>query len=108
MVILCAPFQKQATGQDYVIGPRDILKITVWGHQDLSQNYNVSAEGTIVFPLIGEVRAAGLTEGQLGQKLATVLEKDYLVNPRCSSLFSSIGARGCWSWARWTRPGRIR
>jgi polysaccharide export outer membrane protein len=72
----------EATGQDYVIGPRDILKITVWGHQDLSQNYNVSAEGTIVFPLIGEVRAAGLTEAQLGQKLATVLEKDYLVNPQ--------------------------
>jgi len=82
VVVLCAPFQKQATGQDYVIGPRDILKITVWGHQDLSQNYNVSAEGTIVFPLIGEVRAAGLTEAQLGQKLAIVLEKDYLVNPQ--------------------------
>jgi polysaccharide export outer membrane protein len=68
--------------KDYVIGPRDVLKITVWGHQDLSQNYNVSAEGTIVFPLIGEVRAAGLTEGQLGHRLAEMLEKDYLVNPQ--------------------------
>jgi polysaccharide export outer membrane protein len=67
---------------DYLIGPRDVLKITVWGQNDLSQNYNVSAEGTIVFPLIGEVRAAGLTEGQLGQKIANLLEKDYLVNPQ--------------------------
>lgn len=73
----------EAAGQDYVIGPRDILQITVWGHPDLTEKkYAVSAEGTIVFPLIGEVRAAGLTEAQLGQKLAAMLEKDYLVNPQ--------------------------
>jgi len=71
-----------AWGQEYVIGPRDVLKVTVWGQQDLSQNYNVSADGAIVFPLIGEVRAAGLTVAQLGQKLAEALEKDYLVNPQ--------------------------
>ena len=75
-------FIGEARGQDYIIGPRDVLKITVWGHQDLSQNYSVPAEGTIVFPLVGEVRAAGLTEAQLGRKLAKLLEKDYLVNPQ--------------------------
>ncbi len=68
--------------KDYVIGPRDVLKITVWGQDDLSRNYNVSAEGTIVFPLLGELRAAGLTETQLGQRVAELLEKDYLVNPQ--------------------------
>ena len=80
--VLCVLPHHHAAGQDYVIGPRDVVKITVWGHQDLSQNYNVSAEGTIVFPLVGEVRAAGMTEAQLGQQLAKLLEKDYLVNPQ--------------------------
>jgi polysaccharide export outer membrane protein len=70
------------SAQEYAIGARDVLKITVWGQQDLSQNYNVSSDGMIVFPLIGEVRAAGLTVAQLGQKLAQALEKDYLVNPQ--------------------------
>lgn len=82
LLVLLALFARGASGQDYIIGPRDVLKITVWGQQDLSQNYNVSAEGTIMFPLIGEVRAAGLTEAQLGQQLARMLEKDYLVNPQ--------------------------
>ncbi len=82
VVLLLGLAVVEAPAQDYVIGPRDVLKITVWGQQDLSQNYNVSAEGTIVFPLIGEVRAAGFTEAQLGQKIATLLEKDYLVNPQ--------------------------
>lgn len=79
VLVLCAGI---AFSQDYIIGPRDVLKITIWGHQDLSLNYNVSAEGTIVFPLIGEVRAASLTEAQFGEKLARLLEKDYLVNPQ--------------------------
>jgi polysaccharide export outer membrane protein len=68
--------------QEYIIGARDVLKITVWGQQDLSQNYIVSANGNIVFPLIGEVHAVGLTVAQLGQKIAQLLEKDYLVNPQ--------------------------
>ena len=82
LLLFLVAWTHQASAGDYVIGPRDTLKITVWGQQDLSQNYNVSVEGTIVFPLIGEVRAAGLTEAQLGQKLVTLLEKDYLVNPQ--------------------------
>lgn len=88
LTFLALPF-RETTGQDYVIGPRDVLQITVWGHPDLTEKkYAVSAEGTIVFPLIGEVRAAGLTEAQLGQKLAAMLEKDYLVNPQVLVLVS--------------------
>jgi polysaccharide export outer membrane protein len=82
LLLFLVAWTHQASAGDYVIGPRDTLKITVWGQPDLSQNYNVSVEGTIVFPLIGEVRATGLTEAQLGQKLVNLLEKDYLVNPQ--------------------------
>ena len=71
-----------AAAQEYAIGSRDVLKVTVWGQQDLSQNYIVSNDGSIVFPLIGEVQAAGLTTAQLGQRLVQMLEKDYLVNPQ--------------------------
>jgi polysaccharide export outer membrane protein len=82
LLVLHGPSIGEVRGQDYIVGPRDVLKITVWGHLDLSQNYSVSAEGTIVFPLVGEIRAAGLTEAQFGQTLAKLLEKDYLVNPQ--------------------------
>ncbi len=82
LIFLALPFW-EARGQDYIIGPRDILQITVWGQPDLTEKkYSVSTEGTIVFPLIGDVRAAGLTEAQLGQKLVDMLGKDYLVNPQ--------------------------
>jgi polysaccharide export outer membrane protein len=75
-------FAWQARGQDYVIGPKDILKITVWGQPDLSGNFPVSLEGTVNFPLVGPVAASGLTENQFAGRLQRLLEKDYLVNPQ--------------------------
>jgi polysaccharide export outer membrane protein len=68
--------------QEYTIGPGDILKITVWGHDDLTKDYPVTLDGRVPFPLIGSVEAAGLTTSQLAQRLRDLLEKDYLVNPQ--------------------------
>src|SRR5262245_58230616 len=68
--------------QEYTIGPGDILKITVWGQDDLSKEYPVTLDGRVPFPLVGEVQAAGLTTTQLAKRLHDLLEKDYLVNPQ--------------------------
>jgi len=50
--------------QEYTIGPGDVLKITVWGHDDLSKDYPVTLDGRVPFPLIGAVQAAGLTTSE--------------------------------------------
>lgn len=67
--------------EEYVIGPKDVLKITVWGHKDLSDLYSVSLEGTITLPLIGKVKAEGLTEVELRKQLTELLG-EYLVDPQ--------------------------
>jgi polysaccharide export outer membrane protein len=71
-----------ATGQEYTIGPRDVLGITVWGQADLSRDYGVDPDGFIPFPLIGRVKAAGSTPKELAGQLTELLGKDYLVNPQ--------------------------
>jgi polysaccharide export outer membrane protein len=68
--------------QEYTIGPGDLLKITVWGHEDLSKEYPVTLDGRVPFPLIGSLPAAGLTTSELAKRLRDLLEKDYLVNPQ--------------------------
>ncbi len=68
----------------YRIGANDVLKITVWGHDDLTRAVAVSAEGSIAFPLVGDVKAAGLTPAELEAELRQLLGKDYLVDPQVS------------------------
>ena len=81
LVVLCSGVSP-ATGQEYTIGPHDVLGITVWGQADLSRDYGVDPDGFIPFPLIGRVKAAGSTPKELATQLTEMLGKDYLVNPQ--------------------------
>jgi polysaccharide export outer membrane protein len=67
----------------YVIGPGDALHIDVYGQQDLSRDYTVSAEGNLALPLAGQVHAAGLSVVQIEQ-LVRQRFAEYLVNPQVS------------------------
>ncbi len=82
--ILALTAHGAALAQDYVIGPRDVLSVTVWGQADLTKDYLVDQDGSMAFPLIGRVKASGLTTGRLAARLTELLEKDYLVNPQVS------------------------
>jgi len=81
-VLAVAGWAGPAFAQDYTIGPRDVLAITVWGQADLSKDYPVDPDGTVPFPLIGRVKAGGLTTSGLAARITELLEKDYLVNPQ--------------------------
>jgi len=70
----------------YRIGPENLLQIDVHYGKDglISQKVRVSSKNLITFPLVGEVNVEGLTGSELENKLYTLLEKDYLVNPQVS------------------------
>jgi len=59
-----------------------VLKVTVYGHEDLTRASVVAPDGRMPFPLIGEVQAGGLTPTELEARLRDLLGKDYLVNPQ--------------------------
>lgn len=68
----------------YTLGPGDRIKVTVFGHTDLSGEFEVDGTGSIAMPLVDEIEAAGLTARQLEDRIADRLEPDYLRNPRVS------------------------
>jgi polysaccharide export outer membrane protein len=73
---LAAAEAPAAAAQNYppfLIGPGDILNITVYGEKDLPITYLVDSNGSIVFPLVGDVQLAGLTQSKAGQELASRL-----------------------------------
>jgi len=67
-----------------IIEPRQTLNVEVFQEVDLTRSVVVDPEGYIIFPLIGRVKVAGLTEAEATNILYTLLEKDYLVNPQVS------------------------
>ena len=72
----------RAEETDYRIGPKDVLKVIVFGHDDLTRTASVGADGRLSFPLIGDVPAAGLTPSELASRIQALLAKDYLVDPQ--------------------------
>jgi polysaccharide export outer membrane protein len=57
------------SGTAYVLGPEDVLEISVWGYPDLTRVVAVLPDGRISVPLVGAVVAAGLTVEQLTRAL---------------------------------------
>lgn len=64
----------------YIIGPKDLITISVFDVPDLNITVRISEDGSITLPLLGRVEAGGLTHSQLEKKLADLLEEKYLKN----------------------------
>jgi polysaccharide biosynthesis/export protein len=70
------------TESDYRVGAGDIVDVVVLGNQDLSRSAAVQTNGTIVLPLLGEVKVASLSVAEIKNKLTSLLARDYLVKPQ--------------------------
>jgi polysaccharide export outer membrane protein len=67
----------QSAGErfNYLIGPGDVLDISVWKDETLTRSVVVLPDGSISFPLIGEIAAAGKKIGDLKSELETRLAR---------------------------------
>jgi len=66
----------------YRLGSGDALRLIVYGEDRLSGDFKVSDTGNIVLPLIGDVKAAGLTVDELTQAVIAAYSRNVLKNPR--------------------------
>jgi protein involved in polysaccharide export with SLBB domain len=71
-----------AGDEDYRLAAKDQISVTVFGQKDLTRTLRVSQSGTITMPLLGEVKAGGLSPAELERKIEDGLRGRYLVNPR--------------------------
>ncbi len=70
--------QKDVDSPEYVIGPLDVVNVTVWDNPNLTGSYPVGPDGRMSMLLIGSFRAAGLTSTQLGEVVADKLKENIL------------------------------
>src|SRR3984893_10937412 len=68
---------------DYVVGPQDVLTITSYDQTDLSGKFALETDGTFTYPLIGRVKAGGMTLRQVEAQVRKQLKDDgYFNNPQ--------------------------
>jgi len=84
VVLVWAAVSAPAQQTDYVIGPQDVMTITVWGQETLNGKFAVEADGTFTFPLIGRVQAGGLTLRALEAELRGRLADGFFTRPQVS------------------------
>jgi polysaccharide export outer membrane protein len=81
-LLIASVAQLAAQPTDYVVGPQDVLSVTVFGEAELTGKYTVDQDGTFTFPQIGRLKAAGLTLRRVEQELKVKLADGYLKNPQ--------------------------
>ena len=101
-----APIQDAAAPVEYLVGAGDKLDITVLGHTDLNRVVEVRGDGTIDFPLIGEVPVAGKGLSQIDREMTRTLGKDYIINPQLSVNIKEYGSQWVTVIGEVTKPGR--
>lgn len=70
--------------REYRLGSADKLRVNVFGEPSLSGEFIVGPDGAIALPLIGNVKAAGLTTREIGANITAGLADGYLREPRVS------------------------
>ena len=91
--------------QDYLLGEGDVLKITVYEHDDLTTTARVSGDGEIVIPLIGPVEAKGLSVSQLSEKITELLADGYIINPQVSIFMEEFRSKKATILGQVSKPG---
>ena len=91
----------------YVIGPEDVLDISVWGEPSVSRTVPVRPDGKISLPLLNDVQAAGLTPDQLGTSITQDLRK-YIDNPQVTVIVTAINSQRISILGEVNRSGTFR
>jgi polysaccharide export outer membrane protein len=68
----------------YRLGPGDKLRIITYGETSLTGDFAVNDVGQVSLPLVGAIKASGLTVSQLAAAITVALQNGYIKNPSVS------------------------
>lgn len=102
---------RAATSADpeYRIGPGDVLTISVWKNTDLTQQVTVRPDGMISYPLVGQLKVAGLTPPQVKHEFATRIAEYVDVKAReISVIVDQVNSLAVSVLGEVNHPGRFK
>jgi polysaccharide biosynthesis/export protein len=90
----------------YIIGPGDVLEISVWKDEALTKSVIVLPDGTISYPLLGLLKASGKTVAQLKAEIEKKISQ-YVPDPTLHVEVKQIGSMTVYVIGRVNAPGRF-
>jgi len=78
------------SAEEYRIGSNDMLDITVFDAPELNRSVRVTSGGEISLPLLGPLRAAGLTARELEMSLEVRLRREFMKDPHVGVFVSTV------------------
>lgn len=87
--VTSTPTLSKPLPSDYVIGPGDVVAVSVWKNEALSRTVPVRPDGKISMPLLYDIQASGLTAMQLRDKIAAALG-EFLPHPEVAVALTEV------------------
>jgi polysaccharide export outer membrane protein len=92
---------------EFLLGPEDVLEVVVWRNQDLSRQVVVRPDGMVSMPLIGDIRASGLTADQLAERIAKRLS-EFKENPAVTVSVKEVNSYNVFVLGEVAKPGKYQ
>ena len=91
---------------EFLLGPEDVLIVTVWKNQDLSREVVIRPDGMISMPLVGDVPASGMTANTLAKRIAERLT-EYMASPIVSVQLKEVNSYFVYVLGEVSKPGKL-
>lgn len=95
-----------AQDSTYLIGPGDIVEISVWKDESLSRQLVVPPDGVVSFPLIGDVDVKSLTVTELRKVLKQRLS-EYIPDPTVNVMLIGMDSLKAYVIGKVNNPGQF-
>lgn len=105
IIISLTLLRPAAYADDYIIGPDDVVKVTVYNHPDLTATDRISGDGMIMLPLIGDIKLAGLSVEQAAKKISLLLGDGFIMDPKVSVFIVEFRSKKVMIMGQVFRPG---
>ena len=100
-------FVESRESADYLLGPGDLLEISVFGVDDFNREARVSSSGSITVPFLGRITAEGITGAELEEALTRlIIEKDLIRNPQVSVFIKEYRSQPVYILGAVNQPGQ--
>lgn len=93
---------------DTLLHRNDLIRITVFQEDDLTTETRISKSGSVIFPLIGEVRMDDRTVDEVTSEIRERLDKDYIVNPHVTLVILDFARQWVTILGEVQKPGQVQ